>query len=77
MNRREKLATIKGLIIGSITPNELKRDIEVWIQEKGLNTFRKSKSEETLTRDELNNRELIIGKSKLIKVEFVSGKQIL
>ena len=77
MNRAEKLRKIRGLISGYVNPELLKNEIEVWIQDYQTDTFRRVKSEETLTREEINKRESKIENSKLIKVEFIAGKQIL
>jgi hypothetical protein len=77
MNRREKLAIIKRLIGGSIAHEELKKDVEIWMQESGKDLYKNIKSEETLTRVQLIERRLLFGKSRLIMLEFIKGKSIL
>ena len=77
MKRDEKLRLIKQLIKGTITPEELKSEVEVWMRPIGKDFFKNIKSEETLTPGELNRRQLAIGASNLIKIEFVKGMRIL
>ncbi len=77
MKRDEKLRLIKQLIKGTITPEELKSEVEVWMRPIGKDFFKNIKSEETLTPGELNRRQLAIGATNLIKVEFVKGMRIL
>jgi hypothetical protein len=77
MKRDEKLRLIRQLIKGTQKPEELKSEVEVWMRPIGKDFFKNIKYEETLTLGELNKRELAVGVSKLIKVEFVKGKTIL
>ena len=77
MKRDEKLRLIKQLIKGTLKPEELKSEVEIWMRVIGKEFFKNIKSEETLTDEELNKRELVVGVSKLIKVEFVRGSTIL
>jgi hypothetical protein len=78
MNQREKLKVIKGLISGFIKPEEIKSEVQIWMQEIGKELFRNIKSEETLTRKELDEYLLTSrNKSRIIIVEFVKGKTIL
>ncbi len=77
MKRDEKLRLIKQLIKGTLKPEELKSEVEIWMRPIGKDFFKNIKYEETLTLGELNKRELAEGVSKLIKVEFVKAKTIL
>jgi hypothetical protein len=77
MNRRERLRQIKGLLNGTISRDEIKCGVEIWIQELGKDSFRNIKSEETLTRDDLKRRELRVGSSKMIVMMFAKEKSIL
>jgi hypothetical protein len=77
MNRYEKIKLIRGLVNGSVSPIELKRGIEVWVQQIGTNIYHNYVSNETSTFEVLKERESIIGDSRLIVVQFVKGKSIL
>ena len=76
MKRAEKIRLIKGLIRGSIEPDELLApEVEVWFQLIGSNLYKHSTSGETATVYDLQKRERI--SRKIIRVDFVSGKTIL
>lgn len=77
MKRDEKLRLIKQLIKGTVKPEELKSEIEIWMRVIDKEIFKNIKSEETLTLVELNKRELAVGVSKLIKVVYENGRTIL
>ena len=68
---------IRGLVSGSISPNILKREVEVWIQEPKNDKFKNIKSENVLNLRELKERESLIGSSRLVIVEYVKGLSIL
>jgi len=76
MNRSEKIRLIKGLMLGSIELEELSvPEIEVWIQIIGTDSYRHFKTEEKLSKSDLDRRERING--KIIRMDFVEGKTIL
>jgi hypothetical protein len=77
MKRDEKLRLIKQLIKGTVKPEELKSEVEIWMRVIDKEIFKNIKSEETLTLAELNKRELAVGVSKLIKVVYEKGRTIL
>ena len=76
MNRREKIRLIRGLLLGAIELEELAEpEIEVWIQIIGTDSYRHFKTEEKLSKSDLDRRERI--NKKIIRMEFVEGKTIL
>jgi len=76
MNRNEKIRLIKGLMLGTIELEELSvPEIEVWIQILGTESYRHFKTEEKLSKSDLDRRERING--KIIRMDFVEGKTIL
>jgi len=76
MNRSEKIRLIKGLMLGTIELEELKEpEVEVWIQIVGTESYRHFKTEEKLSKSDLDRRERI--NKKIIRMEFVGGKTIL
>jgi len=77
MKRDEKMRLIKQLIKGTLKPEKLKKEVEVWMRPIGKDFFKNIKSEETLNAEELNSRELAVGVSKLIKVVFEKERTIL
>ena len=77
MNRKEKLRLIKDLMSGKIIPEELKKEVEIWIQSPGKDFFKNIKSGETLTSEELKSRKIALGSTRLIMVEFVKSRSIL
>jgi len=76
MNRSEKIRLIKGLMLGTIELEELKEpEVEVWIQIVGTESYRHFKTEEKLSKSDLDSRERI--NKKIIRMDFVEGKTIL
>jgi len=76
MNRSEKIRLIKGLMLGTIELEELSvPEIEVWIQIIGTESYRHFKTEEKLSKSDLDSRESI--NKNIIRMEFVEGKTIL
>lgn len=77
MNRRDKLKLIKSILNGSVNSIELKKDVEVWIQEPGKDLFTDVKSGKILTRQDLDRHILKFTSQKFVKMEFVSSRTIL
>ena len=76
MNRSEKIRLIKGLLRGTSELEELSvPEVEVWIQEIGTDWYKHFKTEEKLSKSDLDRREAI--NKKVIRVDFVQGKTIL
>jgi len=76
MNRREKIRLIRGLLLGAIELEELAEpEVEVWIQEIGTDRYRHFKTEEKLSKSDLDRRVAI--NKKVIRMDFVQGKTIL
>jgi hypothetical protein len=64
------LRLIKGLIRGSIVSEELESQIEIWIEEPGKGLFKNIKSNEIITRMELNHKKLGVRCLRIIMVDF-------
>jgi predicted RNA-binding protein len=63
-------------MLGTIELEELSApETEVWIQIIGTDSYRHFKTEEKLSKSDLDKRERING--KIIRMDFVEGKTIL